>query len=389
MDVGISLSIRRHPDEERTLEQIYHDNIEDVQYAEELGFTHAWNCEHHFAWDQWSPAQFPVLSTLAARTSTIRIGSHVIVLPYHHPLRVAEDAAVLDILSGGRLDLAVGAGSVGEEFKTFGIDAGERFGRLYEGVDILVKCFTEDEFDYHGKYFDFTAVRMTTKPLQKPLPIWVAASGPVGVKRVARRGLNVTGATGFGLVGIFDEELRASGLNPHNHGSMFIHIVHVADTWEQAWDEAELGVHHWLSFYSKLDWLVGKLDVPDVSQLRYWTGSPIPYHVGTPEQVAASLRDHLDAGRHTNLALEFRHALMTTSAVRRSMELFAEHVLPDLRSRQPTGPVPPVGTACLLSATGRLPTSSAADRVDVVRPTPRPADIPDTASRTPSQQQRY
>lgn len=340
MDVGISLAIRRHPDEERSLAQIYADNIEDVQYAEELGFTHAWNCEHHFAWDQYSPSQFPVLSTLAARTSTIRIGSHLIALPLHHPLRVAEDAAVLDILSEGRLELAVGTGSVGDEYQTFGIDPAERFGRLFEGVDILVKCFTEDEFDYRGKYFDFSSVRMTTKPLQRPLPIWVAASGPTGVKRVARRGLNVTGATAFGLTDLFDRELTARGRNPDDHGSMFIHIVHVADTWSQAWDEAQLGVHHWLSFYSGLDWLAarvtGKLEIPPPSEFRHWRGSPIPFHVGTPDQVADSLRQHLAAARHTNLAVEFRHAHMTTPTVRRSMDLFAEHVLPQLRAWQPS-----------------------------------------------------
>ena len=239
MDVGFSLSIRRHPDEERTLAQIYEDNLQDVEYAEELGFTHVWNCEHHFAWDQWSPAQFPVLATIAARTSRIRMGTHLLVVPYHHPLRVAEDAAVLDILSGGRLELAIGAGSIGEEFRTFNVPPAERWGRMFESLQILRRCFTEDEFDHDGKYFTFPGVRMTTKPLQETLPIWVGASGPKGVKRVAREGYHVTGATAFGMMELFDDELRANGRDPKDHGSMFIHVVHLAESWEQAWDEAE------------------------------------------------------------------------------------------------------------------------------------------------------
>ncbi|MER7180748.1 LLM class flavin-dependent oxidoreductase [Streptomyces hyaluromycini] len=342
MDVGFLFNIRRHPEEQRSLRQVYQDHIDDVVHAEQLGFTHAWAGEHHFAWDQATPGLFPVLAAVAQRTSRIRIGTHVTVLPYHHPLRVAEDAAVLDILSGGRFELTVGAGSFYEEFRSYDVDAAERFGRLFEGLDVILKCFTEDEFSHEGKYFTFPGVRMTTKPLQERLPVWVAASGPVGVKRVARRGLNVAGASAFGpqLMDLFDSGLRAHGHNPADHGSGLLSMVHVADDEDRAWAEAARGVHHWLTFLAGHEWVGleftgGSLDVPAPDRLRDWAAySPIPYHVGTPDQVAESLLRRVRSARNTNLALSFRQVFMDTAVVHHSMDLFAEHVMPELRAWQ-------------------------------------------------------
>ncbi|MER5521723.1 LLM class flavin-dependent oxidoreductase [Streptomyces sp. NPDC002763] len=342
MDVGFMPVIRRHPEELRSLQQIYQEHIDDAVYAEQLGFTHVWFGEHHFSLDQAAPSPFPVLTAIAGRTSRIRIGTYLTVLPFQHPLLVAEEAATLDILSGGRFELTVGAGSFNEEFRTFNVDAAERQGRLYEGLDIILKCFTEEEFSHQGKYFTFPDVRMTTKPLQEKLPVWVAASGPVGVKRVARRGLNVAGASAFSpqIVELFDSELRAHGHNPADHESGLLSMVHIAEDEDQAWAEAARGVHHWLSWLAGHEFVgmgvtSGKPDVPEPAKLRDWAANPlIPYHVGTPDQVAESLLKSVRSARHTNLALSFRQVFMDTAAVHHSMDLFAEHVMPELRAWQ-------------------------------------------------------
>jgi alkanesulfonate monooxygenase SsuD/methylene tetrahydromethanopterin reductase-like flavin-dependent oxidoreductase (luciferase family) len=89
MEIGLSMAVRYHPQHPEPLERIYRDYIDEAVYAEELGFDHIWTGEHHFKMDAWTPAQFPVLSAIAARTTRVRIGTFILILPLHHPLRVA------------------------------------------------------------------------------------------------------------------------------------------------------------------------------------------------------------------------------------------------------------------------------------------------------------
>src|SRR6202046_5957805 len=104
------MTVRNHPDQMRPLTEIYREVLAGAGRGEHLGFRSWWLAEHHFAEDQHNPSQFPLLAAMAARTSVIRLGPYVLLLPLHHPLRVAEDAATVDILSGGRLELVIGAG---------------------------------------------------------------------------------------------------------------------------------------------------------------------------------------------------------------------------------------------------------------------------------------
>ncbi len=153
MDVGLAMTARNHPDYPRPLTEIYREVLDEAVLGEQLGFRSWWLAEHHFAEDQHNPSQFPLLAAAAARTSAIRIGSYVLLLPLHNPLRVAEDAATVDILSNGRLELAIGAGPMPGECAVFGMDPKESFGRTYEALEVIGKCFTEEEFSHQGKYF--------------------------------------------------------------------------------------------------------------------------------------------------------------------------------------------------------------------------------------------
>ena len=178
MDVGLAMTARNHPDSPRPLTEIYQEVLDEAVLGEQLGFHSWWLAEHHFAEDQHNPSQFPLLAAAATRTSTIRIGTYVLLLPLHNPIRVAEDAASVDILSNGRLDLAIGAGPMPNECAVFGIDPKESFGRTYEALEVIEKCFTDEEFTHQGRYFTFRSVKMTTKPVQQPGPrIYLAALG--------------------------------------------------------------------------------------------------------------------------------------------------------------------------------------------------------------------
>ena len=135
--------VRNHPDSAYALQDVYSDYISDAVLAEELGFTHTWYGEHHFRECQWTGSPMMVAAAVAARTERIRVGTSVVLLPFHDPIRVAEDAAIADILSNGRFDLGVGPGSQYEEFVTFGKNPAEMNQRSWEAVDWIQRAFTE------------------------------------------------------------------------------------------------------------------------------------------------------------------------------------------------------------------------------------------------------
>jgi alkanesulfonate monooxygenase SsuD/methylene tetrahydromethanopterin reductase-like flavin-dependent oxidoreductase (luciferase family) len=126
MDFGILLPFRNPAQWHAPITKLYDEHIEEAVLAEELGYEHVWTTEHHFYDDAWSPSLLPILAAIAQRTSRIRLGTFIIILPFHHPVRVAEDAATVDILSKGRLDLGLGQGYVVSEFESFRIPARAR-----------------------------------------------------------------------------------------------------------------------------------------------------------------------------------------------------------------------------------------------------------------------
>jgi alkanesulfonate monooxygenase SsuD/methylene tetrahydromethanopterin reductase-like flavin-dependent oxidoreductase (luciferase family) len=338
MEIGLSMAVRYHPQHPEPLERIYRDYIDEAVYAEELGFDHIWTGEHHFKMDAWTPAQFPVLSAIAARTKRIRIGTFILILPLHHPLRVAEDAAAVDLISNGRFDLGAGVGGgTDHEYRTFGVPLEKKWDRMYESLDIIKRCFTEDTFDYDGQFYQFHNVQMTTKPVQRPIPIWVAAMGPKSIARATAAGYNSLAGSRPGYVAQYHAALRAVGHNPADvqisSGPIWIHV---AKTREQAWDEAEEGMHWTFEFYRRyngeeaVQMMLGLPTLPPVGELRHADvrGSMI---IGTPDDVLAYLERFRDSGLQ-QIPFDFHHPGQPTGEIRRSMELFAEKVMPVLRT---------------------------------------------------------
>jgi alkanesulfonate monooxygenase SsuD/methylene tetrahydromethanopterin reductase-like flavin-dependent oxidoreductase (luciferase family) len=225
-------------------------HLEEAVLAEELGFDNVWASEHHFAKDAWNPSPITFLAAVAARTERVRIGTYVLLLPFHNPVRVAEDIAVLDNISGGRVDLPVGVGSAAEEFRTFGIPFNERLGRTFEALRIIERCFAGEEFSHKGKYYEFAHVRMTTTPVQNPgPPIWVASMDDQSVAWTARRGYHLAAGAGRGHAR-YEALLRQFGHDRSRCQVASIPIrVHFAETREKAWDKAEAGLHQVLYFY--------------------------------------------------------------------------------------------------------------------------------------------
>jgi probable F420-dependent oxidoreductase len=180
------------PDRNRSIKEVYDYNIRVADLLEELGFDGVWVSEHHFRDYGTVPSIFTMLGYLAARTEKLRLGTGVVVLPLHNPLHVAEQAAQLDLLSGGRVDLGLGRGYQSVEFEGFGMDLAEARDRFDEGLDLITGMWTRDPFQFEGRYYRTGEASLTPKPLQTPHPpIYVAAVSPETVERYARRGLPI------------------------------------------------------------------------------------------------------------------------------------------------------------------------------------------------------
>ncbi len=170
--------------------QRYRDLIEQCVLAEELGFESVWLTEHHFSRHGITSDSLALLSHLAARTSRIRLGTAVLVLPFHDPVRLAESTALVDHLSGGRLDVGVGRGYQWTEYHGFGIRFDEGTDRFEEALSLLLQSWAADRpFAFDGKFHQYDAASPQPRPLQQPHPpLWLATGSDSGLQRCAREG---------------------------------------------------------------------------------------------------------------------------------------------------------------------------------------------------------
>src|SRR5437762_11265169 len=183
----------------RSSQEIYARGVEVAQAAEALGFRSVWLAEHHFSTYGYLSRPVQLATYIAAKTTTLRVGTAVIVVPLHHPLVIAEEIATLDLLAGGRVDIGLGRGYQHYEFERFGLEPSTSRDRWEEAVDILLLAFQGRPFSYDGKFFKIPETTIIPQALQQPRPpIWITAQSPDSVEAAVRRGFNVlTG--GFGV----------------------------------------------------------------------------------------------------------------------------------------------------------------------------------------------
>jgi alkanesulfonate monooxygenase SsuD/methylene tetrahydromethanopterin reductase-like flavin-dependent oxidoreductase (luciferase family) len=173
--------------------QGFRDYLDYAVAAEALGYQSSFLVEHHFTgWNQVS-ATLMLQTALAMRTTTLRLGSAVIVLPWHNPVLLAEQAATLDLISGGRLDFGIGKGYRHNEFAGFNIPPEEAEPRFEESVEVMTKAFvSRQRFSHHGKFWQFDDIVVEPPPAQQPHPpFWVAAGSEASIRRAAKRGFNL------------------------------------------------------------------------------------------------------------------------------------------------------------------------------------------------------
>jgi alkanesulfonate monooxygenase SsuD/methylene tetrahydromethanopterin reductase-like flavin-dependent oxidoreductase (luciferase family) len=216
--------------------QGFKDFVELNIEAEALGYHSSFQVEHHFTgWNQIS-ATLNLLTWVAARTTSLRVGTAVMVLPWHNPVLLAEQSATLDLLSGGRLDFGIGKGYRYNEFRGFCIPMQEADARFDEAFDVIVRAWTAaGRFSHHGRYWHFEEIVVEPPVAQKPHPpVWMAAGSPASIRRVAERGCNLM-LDQFAPVqviaeriGLFKAEVEARGRTFQSLEVAVARDVHVA-----------------------------------------------------------------------------------------------------------------------------------------------------------------
>ncbi len=327
------------PGSDRTFRQEYHDMLELTRLAETLGFDSVWVSEHHGSSDGYLPSLLPVLGALAAATDRMLLGTGVLLVPFHHPIRLAEDAAVVDQLSGGRLLLGLGLGWREEEFRMFGLSYRERARRTIETVEILRRAWSGERFSHDGRIFRLDEVKVTPAPASEGgPPIYLGGHAEPAVRRAGRMGDGyIRSRSGLDAakesLRLAEESAREAGKDPASLGFALLQNTFV---WEEGngWEVVREGVSHQLGVYPA--WAAGsdtpgrplKVSPPDEKTLRDTTPG------GDRHQVVQALRPIVDAfaGRQEfHLVVRLHYPGMDIDTSARAVELFGAEVIPALK----------------------------------------------------------
>ncbi len=196
----------------------YDEFLEQVDYAEELGFDYVWLGEHHGSPYGMIPSPPVFASSIAQRTKRLRIGVAVTILPFMHPVRIAEDWAMVDVLSGGRLDFGAGRGYQPREFKMVGAEPELSREIFVESLDVILGLWEHGRFSYEGEHFQIDDVELFPKPIQKPIPTMLAALSPSGFKLVAEKDLQILTTPFLMPLDELKEQIVVAGRTMIDHG---------------------------------------------------------------------------------------------------------------------------------------------------------------------------
>jgi len=338
---GVMYDFRNPEPWRRPFPDLYRAMLDQIARVEDLGYDNVWLTEHHFVEDGYNPSVLTTAAAIAARTSRIRIGTFVLLLPFHDAVRVAEDAAAVDIWSNGRFDLGIGQGYRAEEFTALCIPREERSARLAEGVELIKRLWTEERVSFAGEFNQVEDMTLTPKPVQQPHPpIWIGARTEKATQRAARLGYNLLGTLGPDPAIPYVRALRECGRNPADYSIAQLRAVYVAKSADQAWDEAGEHLHYMMRNYAS--WLGEAMDAPGderawpVRSARDLRESPLAKSlmIGTPEDCVAKIEAFRKQYACTHLIMATQLAGLDPHNGLRSLELFAKEVMPRFRDRE-------------------------------------------------------
>ena len=320
--------------------------VEEAMLADRLGMNSAWIGEHHFSTLGVNSSPEMVLMYIAARTRDIRLAPAITVLPLHHPIHVAEQWATLDLLSGGRVDFATGRGYDRREYAPFEVSFEDNAAIFAEGLEVLQKLWTTPGVvSHHGEYYNFDDVWITPEPVQKPLPIHVAAFSRPTVELAARLGLGLVVAAGqtvamhgslASLANLYRDLCAQNGTTPKRLVTSY--FIHFADTpaEDQAARERQLRYHkECTSPAFPGDPATAPENYRYFQKIveRYQTQKPEDFNasnvlLGKAPQIIDTLKSKVEAAGFDEVILYFNLGLKDPTRVKEEMARFMEEVAP-------------------------------------------------------------
>lgn len=392
LQFGVWDQVRTHEiSQAASAADVYDDHIRQVQLMESVGFDYYWIIEHQASYIGAITAPSVYLTAVARETKTIRVGTMIWQMPFHNPMRLAEQVATMDHLSRGRVEFGAGLGTHEHEFMRWGIDYQQRHEMSTEALNIMERAWTQPEVTYHGRYWQYDEMLPMPKPFQDPHPpIWIAAHSLRAFEWAAERNQDVASNIStddemvekFALYRRIWEECEHPGPMPRR---LIVRPVHVAETDEKAHAEAK---EYILQYYSLGREMVtntrlgfgsdprgkagdntrytranGQIFQNSGKSYDFWIDNGLAI-VGSPKTVAEKIEESKAKVGFTVFVSSHHFGAMPAAMVDQSIRLFGEEVIPafekpaslgapvSLAAQRAVGAGPAAGSAGPWGATG-------------------------------------
>lgn len=332
MRFGLTTDFRNPPGSGKSSARVYSEIIEAMVFAESLGFEGAYIFEHHFTDDDYVSSPLIAATAIAARTTRMRVGPDIAILPLYNPVKAAEDGAVLDVISNGRLDFGVGLGYRAVEYAGHGVDMQSKGSRANEALQIIRGLWQGEAVSFHGQHFRIDSARLSPRPVQKPNPpIWVGGFSKAAARRAARYGDGYIGPTNKAMYDMYLSELLGAGKDPAQARAMGGDLwLVVSEDPERTFATYAPHLMYWFNSYSK--WFEGTDTQPwppinNAEELR----SRHLVNVVTPDAATGIIKQRISEVPIEMYTMMLSPPGIAMNAVMESIELFAKKVMPNFR----------------------------------------------------------
>ncbi len=323
---GLWYDFRNYGPEAPSFEKLYADTLDQIVEAEAMGFESAWLTEHHFVKDGYTPSPLVLAGAIGARTRNMHIGTNLMVMPIHDPIRIAEDAATLAVLTDGRFDLGVSIGYRQMEFEAFGRNIKHRPSLMEESVEVIRRAWRGEPINFEGKRYSYGDIAVSPVPARPPR-ILIGGMSPPAIDRVARIGDGFLSTAGIGH-DLYVDALKNNGKDPASGTIVAGHWAIIAEDPEAEMHRLAPYILHQTNSYVR--WGVFGPETPEFTRVEDAVRDGF-YELWDADQAVENLTDLLnECPQIEDLHFWAQFPGEPVESGTRRMKFIAEKVLPHL-----------------------------------------------------------